>query len=111
MTTEYQYHPAAAIYDLLDGDDFRDLAEDIEKHGLLTPIWLHPDGSILDGRNRYRACLKAGVAPVFQTWNGEGFPASRRDDRPRGHAWNLKEEKQGALFCSEYLSESDARRI
>lgn len=46
------------------------LKADIGANGLLEPVWLHPDGSILDGRNRYRACLDLGVEPVFRTYQG-----------------------------------------
>src|SRR5215213_1934546 len=57
------FHPASAIFDLLNGQDFDALVNDITKNGLINEIWVHPDGSILDGRNRYRACLAAGVEP------------------------------------------------
>jgi hypothetical protein len=47
----------------------KQLADDIAANGLQQPIVLH-DGMILDGGNRYRACLLAGVEPVFTTFAG-----------------------------------------
>jgi hypothetical protein len=59
-TGELQFHPIANVFPLIEGRDFDDLVEDIRKHGLREPITLL-DGRILDGRNRYRACQRAGV--------------------------------------------------
>ena len=35
-------------------------------------LWLHPDGSVVDGRNRYNACEELGIEPAYRTWDGEG---------------------------------------
>ena len=67
-----EFHPVANLFPLLSGDDLEALTGDIETNGLLEPIWLHPDGRIVDGRNRYRACQAAGVEPRFRTWDGRG---------------------------------------
>jgi len=65
-------HPVAAIFPEMSGPPFAELVADIKQNGLREPVLLHPDGSILDGRNRYRACLEAGVEPSFRTWDGRG---------------------------------------
>lgn len=62
----YQPHPAAMIFPMMADSELRDLADDIQKNGLLEPILLH-DGQVLDGRNRLAACGIAGVTPRFST--------------------------------------------
>jgi ParB-like chromosome segregation protein Spo0J len=60
-------HPMAAMFPLLEGEEFEQLVESIDKHGIQTPILLlhHPPGHprhkkgepliVVDGRNRLRA--------------------------------------------------------
>ena len=68
----YRVRPLASLLPLVQGKEFDALVEDVRANGLHEPIWLHPDGSILDGRNRMRACLEAGVEPRFRTWDEKG---------------------------------------
>lgn len=51
--------------------EFADLKRDIQENGLLEEIWLHPDGRIIDGRNRYMACVDLGIRPEYRTWNDD----------------------------------------
>jgi protein gp37 len=46
---------------------FQELVIDISKNGLLDKIVLTPDGTLLDGRHRLRACQTAGVTPLFRS--------------------------------------------
>lgn len=65
-----QYHPVSNLFPLMQGADFEALKQDIGEHGQHEPIWLHQDGSIIDGRNRHRACIELGIEPQFRTWDG-----------------------------------------
>lgn len=67
-----QWHPVSDIFPLMEGEEYVALLADIAAHGLREAIWLHPDGRIIDGRNRYRACCELGLAPALRTWDGRG---------------------------------------
>jgi hypothetical protein len=80
-----EFHPLADIFPLMEGAEFDALVADIKKNGLHYPIFLY-EGKILDGRNRYRACLEAGFEPATRngdSWIGDpaGFVISRNIHR------------------------------
>jgi len=62
-------HPAASIFPLLEGAKFQALKTDIERYGQREPVVLWRDGSILDGRNRWRACRELGIEPESRIWD------------------------------------------
>jgi ParB-like chromosome segregation protein Spo0J len=62
MVSALEFHPLANIFPLLEGEEFDALVADVKANGLCEKIFLY-DGMILDGRNRYRACIEAGIEP------------------------------------------------
>jgi len=65
-----EFHPLSDIFPMMSGEEFEALVDDIKRNGLLEPIWLY-EGKILDGRNRYKACLEAGIEPKFAEYKGD----------------------------------------
>jgi hypothetical protein len=63
-------HPLAELFPLLEGEEFEALVNDIKSNGLHQPIVLF-EGRILDGRNRYRACKRARIEPIFKSYKGK----------------------------------------
>lgn len=59
-----EWHEAACIFPMMDEERLNELVEDIKENGQQVEIELY-DNKILDGRNRYRACMVAGVEPRF----------------------------------------------
>jgi ParB-like chromosome segregation protein Spo0J len=71
---EYETHPAADVFSLLEGAEFDALCEDIREHGLREPITrMRVKGKrvVLDGRNRLRACQVARVKAEWRDYDGE----------------------------------------
>lgn len=66
---QIELHPLCTLFPRLAGAEFQALCDDIAANGLRNPIVTH-DGMILDGGNRYRACLDAGVEPTFAKFSG-----------------------------------------
>lgn len=65
----YELHPLCTLFPRVTGAEFDALVSDIKANGLRSPIVLH-DGMVLDGGNRYRACVEAGVEPRFVEFEG-----------------------------------------
>jgi hypothetical protein len=68
-TALLEFHPLANVLPLIEGVEFDQLVDSIVENGLHDPIIIFED-KILDGRNRYRACLKANVEPRTITFVG-----------------------------------------
>lgn len=68
-----QTHAAAELFPLIEGADFERLVADIAERGLLESLTVTPDGQLLDGRNRSRACamLPLGITPTWRTYDGD----------------------------------------
>jgi hypothetical protein len=64
-------HPIAGLFPLLDRDSigFKALIEDIKANRQHDPIYLF-EGKILDGRNRYNACVHLGIDVVTREYIG-----------------------------------------
>lgn len=62
MIAELPNHPIADIFPMMTEPELSSLTESIQRSGLRDPVVLL-DGSVLDGRNRYAACLRINVTP------------------------------------------------
>lgn len=79
MAKKYESHEIANCWPMIEPEKFAELCDDIAENGLLNSIVLY-EGKILDGRNRYKACVEVGVEPTFTEYDG---------DDPAGHAISL----------------------
>ena len=65
-----KHHPAADVFPMMDDERMQELQENIRKYGQMEPITIC-DGKILDGRNRYAACLAIGAKPTTRVHHGD----------------------------------------
>ena len=105
-----EFHEVANIFPMMSAEEFESLKSDIQSNGLLEPIWQY-QGKIIDGRNRYRACLDVGVKPRFREWDGNGsliaFVISLNL-----HRRHLTESQRGMIAARmANMTKSDAGRM
>ena len=66
----FTFHQHADRMPMMGDEEFDQLVENLKEIGLQNPIVLY-EGQILDGRNRYLGCVKAGVPLKFIEFDGE----------------------------------------
>jgi site-specific DNA-methyltransferase (adenine-specific) len=81
--TQLKNHPAADAFPMMDAARLDELKADIAANGQREPITVC-DGMILDGRNRYRACIELGIEPETRKYSGD----------PWAFAWSLNGERR-----------------
>jgi len=68
---DYDTHPLADAFPLMEGDDFEALKNSIKQCGLQQKRGVLYRGKILDGRNRYRACIELGIGFQWTTYDAQ----------------------------------------
>jgi hypothetical protein len=83
-------HEACRLWPDMPEDAFPGFIEDIRKHGLRDAIMLTPSGELLDGKNRARACILAGVELRTEVYHDDPwkFAISKNE-----HRRNMTEEE------------------
>jgi len=94
---KFELHPLCALFPRMAGNEFAALTADIKANGLRQPIITH-NGMILDGGNRYEACLQAGVKPTMQEYKGENLVAYVMS--ANFHRRHLSHGQQAAIVAS-----------
>lgn len=69
-------HSLANQFPMMSRDEYVALKADIEENGLKEAILLF-EGRVLDGRNRYNACLELGIEPRFREFRGTWEEAAK----------------------------------
>ena len=70
--SKYELHPLCTLFPRMSGYEYDCLKLDIKENGLRTPITTY-QGMILDGGNRYQACVDLGIRPMFEEFVGEAI--------------------------------------
>jgi hypothetical protein len=66
-----EFHEVSSVFPPMGERDYQALKTDIAQNGLKQPVIVH-ENKIVDGRQRYRACLELGIEPRLVEWYGEG---------------------------------------
>ena len=65
-----QISKLATLFPPMSDDEFQNLKSDIEKNGVIEPIWVHV-GEVIDGRHRYKACIELDIDCPMREYEGD----------------------------------------
>jgi len=90
-------HPFADVFPMLDESELQKLADDILENGQHQPILVTEDGLILDGRNRWAACVRAATSPVTKVIQGDDDELLKLVLSMNLHRRHLNESQRGMV--------------
>lgn len=105
----YTRHPLSAAWPNMSAEEYASLIESIQMHGQRDPIVLL-DGEILDGWHRYRACVEAGMEPVFTAFEGDD-PKDFVSDKHNRRSLNLTQRMTAIALMNEWAPSHRPRKV
>lgn len=107
-----EFHEVANIFPMMSDEEFQALVADIKANGQIEPVWTY-QGKIIDGRNRYKACVEVGIEPRIREWNGEEtnlLPFILSLNLQRRHL-SSSQKAMLAVVVEEYLAKEAEKRM
>lgn len=106
-----KFHEVANIFPMMGEEEYRRLVVSIRENGLREPIWTY-QGEIIDGRNRYKACLELGIEPFYREWGGQGSLVAFVVDLnlERRHL-NSSQRAMAAIEIEKQLAKEAGKRV
>ncbi|NBW15390.1 MAG: hypothetical protein EBR82_46080 [Caulobacteraceae bacterium] len=107
--TDIKPHPAADAFPMMDDDRYSELLSDMRQNGQVVPITVC-DGMILDGRNRFRACIELEIEPETREYSGDpwryawSMNGARRDLEATVRALIFKRCEEGSAKWAKRLA-------
>jgi ParB-like chromosome segregation protein Spo0J len=89
----------AAKFPPINDEDFAKLVADIKANGLHFPIVTY-QGKVLDGNNRYRACVQAKVEPKFVPFKGDNAAAQALVISANIHRRHLSRDDRNGIIAT-----------
>lgn len=107
-TQQVEVHPYLADLPIFEAE-VEAIAESVREVGLLHPVTLDTEGRLIGGRHRLAACERAGVAPEFETYDGDPLTFVLHDNATRKHQTTGQRAAEVALALDSAGKRSDGR--
>jgi ParB-like chromosome segregation protein Spo0J len=65
---KYRVHPVAAMFPLIEGEEYEKFRDSIRDHGQQQPVIVQGD-MLIDGRNRMRVCVELDREPITREYD------------------------------------------
>lgn len=77
-----EIHPAALLFAPSDEATLNKLVSSIRREGQRKAITVTPDGMLLEGRGRWKACQRLGITPITRVERGDPWLYTITQNRP-----------------------------
>lgn len=103
-------HPIANMYPMMQKKEYENLLNSIEENGydVTQPITLYK-GLILDGRNRYNACIELDIAYVTRVFEGTDEEALEESRRLNSYRRHLENDQRAMCAAYEVIQSRDKK--